>query len=126
MRPVLSHDPLSQHYNHIANNSKMILEVISVYSGIYIRVGSRLVHYSMLLTCQDRLGCSVTYLSGQVRLVSYLLVRTGWVCQSLTCQDRLGWSVIYLSRLVSLVSYLLVKPYGCSGVPPVVAKMFCQ
>ena len=40
MRPVLSRDPLSQHYNHIVNNSKMIQEVISVYSGIHIRVGS--------------------------------------------------------------------------------------
>ena len=46
MRPVLSHDPLSQHYNLIVNNSKMIQEVISVYSGIHIRFGSRLVHYT--------------------------------------------------------------------------------
>ena len=45
MSPVLSHDPLSQHYNHIVKNSKMIEEVISVYSSIHIRVGSRLVHY---------------------------------------------------------------------------------
>ena len=40
-----------------------------------------------LLTCQDRLGWSVTYLSGQVRLVSYLLVKTGYAGQLLTVRS---------------------------------------
>ena len=56
MRPVLSDAPLSQHYNHIVNNSKMIKEVISVYSGIHLRVGSRLVHYRCKEECGGESG----------------------------------------------------------------------